>query len=66
MVKVKDLCPASLGSIPTGTNHWWHLKGHPNKIAPMLQQALPWYLGTLVDTSETLNKEVDDINFGHI
>jgi len=36
VVKVVDLCPASLGSILTGT-HISHWQGHPAKIAPVHQ-----------------------------
>jgi len=39
MVKVVDLCPASLDSVPAGTymSHWWQQEEHPANIAPVHQ-----------------------------
>ena len=57
-VKVADLCPASLGSIPTGilTRHWWQLEGHPTKTASVHQQSptlVPHYLDRHVPALQT-------------
>ena len=64
MVKVTDLCPASLGSIPTGT-HMSHLVviGSASVQNRTPAKVLHWYLGTMVGTSEPLNNGVSNIKF---
>jgi len=49
-------------------SHWWWQERHLAKIVPVCQsvKVLPWYLGTLVGTSEPWNKGDNDVKFGHL
>ena len=55
-----DLHPATLGSTPADTSHWWQQEEHPANIAPV--KILP----ILVGTSKYLSTGDNNVKFGRV